>query len=140
LAAEPAECKTDADISVSRPLAIKLKETIRQLMRKQEEHLREAFEIIWLLFDRNLALKKEGFKINAALYRGGSRRLEEIRLMCVKLLAEYYVGCQDIYNGAVREILESKSETAIQNVVAGRPDEAADTNNTNNNDNEYARV
>ena len=137
LAAEPA-CKTDGDISVSRPLAIKLKETIRQLLRKQEEHLTGAFEIIWLLFDRNLALKREGFKINAALYRGGSRRLEEIRLMCVKLLAEYYVGCQDIYNGAVREILDSKSETIEVEPAAG----TAAPNNANNvnNENDYNRV
>jgi hypothetical protein len=140
---ESPACKTDGDISVSRPLATKLRDTIRQLLRKQEDHLRSAFEIIWLLFDRNLALKREGFKINAALYRGGSRRLEEIRLMCVKLLAEYYVGCQDIYNGAVREILDSTSEVTEK---TGQPyRDTINANNTNNkdninNENDYIRV
>ena len=144
VAGEPAVCKTDGDISVSRPIAMKLKETIRLLLRKQEDHLKSAFEIIWLLFDRNLALKREGFKINAALYRGGSRRLEEIRLMCVKLLAEYYVGCQGIYNQAVSEIMNSTGETVEVAPVAGtvvplnRPgrNNNDNTNNVNENGNE----
>jgi hypothetical protein len=101
-------CKADEDIPVNPTLRDNLKGVMRELIKRQEDHVQRALDIIWLLFDENTAVSKEGFKINANLYRGGMKQLEEIRLMCVDLLTNYQVGCEDTYLKGVNMILDNK--------------------------------
>lgn len=108
-------CGNRESIPLDRSLVNNLKEVVKTLLKKQDDHMQDAFNIIWLIFDRGSIIRKEGFKINNDLYKGGSRRMNEIRLMTVDLLTKYYVGCENVYLEAVNMILNANLDSAEGN-------------------------
>ena len=100
------ECKQDAPMEIDKSIIGQVKGVVQSLMQNQKSHNEAAFDILWKLFDKEAATKREGFKINGSLYEGGQQRLDEIGKEAIDLLTRYYIGCQTTYLEGVNMILD----------------------------------
>jgi hypothetical protein len=118
-------------------LANQIQGIVQQLEERHENHMNQAFELLWELFDRDDALDKKGFRLNERLYSGGMEHLKSIKARCVKLLTDYYLDCSRISLAGFNLILNKQGnpiKDSARPEVMARNDKEEEDDNINNND------
>jgi hypothetical protein len=87
-----------------------LREYTTRLLKRQEQHMGRALQLIFKLFDR-AEINKGGFAFHPAIESGGIVAVNTVAREARNLLVEYYSDCEDIYkgglfylNGAIKEM------------------------------------
>jgi hypothetical protein len=132
-----AQCKNKETLAMDPLLANQIQGIVQQLEERHENHMNQAFELLWELFDRDDALDKKGFRLNERLYSGGMEHLKSIKARCVKLLTDYYLDCSRISLAGFNLILNKQGnpiKDSARPEVMARNDKEEEDDNINNND------
>jgi hypothetical protein len=108
-------CERDPDkrLLVPAGLAGNLQGVTRELMSRQVQHVGQAMNLIFELFDRDAVLNKRTFALNANILKGGTPAVNTVAAKARELLLKYYVDCETTYRRGLTFIVDADRRTPL---------------------------
>lgn len=109
----PSGCDNRANtmILVPRPLAQDLRTVTANLISQQQQHVQNAIELIFRIFDQNSIERDRKLKFNPRLIANGMPEVDDISNAARRLLMDYYKGCEETYRGGIVKIFNYEKST-----------------------------
>lgn len=102
-------CQRDPDkpLLVPAGLAGNLQGVTRQLLSQQVQHVGQAMNLIFELFDRDAVINKRQFALNPNILKGGTPAVNTVAEKARQLLLKYYTECETTYRRGLAYIVEA---------------------------------
>lgn len=106
----------DKPLLVPQGLASNLQGVTRQLMKQQVEHVGQALNLMFELFDKDAITRKRQFALNPKILAGGTPAVNAVAAKARELLLKYYTDCEMTYRRGLAMIINEDQKRPLQPV------------------------